>query len=165
MLSNGAEGVHRAGAGGAPTPAAASSACLKGSLFGVANREPLPEHPFLDLGAHLTPGRQLLEMGFSEQRARKALVLCRNHTPAAMEWLLEVPDDIAEAPLTETELHRAGLAGPRRSRLVTPRAAAPPSAFPSLTPLPAASLETVVDIALTSLKHRTRPTNWQRLVS
>jgi hypothetical protein len=70
-------------------------------------------------------------MGFSEQRARKALVLCRNHTPAAMEWLLEVPYDIAEAPLTETDLHRAGLAGPRRSRRATPHPVAPPSASSS----------------------------------
>ena len=72
-------------------------------------------------------------MGFSEQRARKALVLCRDHAPAAMEWLLEVPEEQAEAPLTEADLQRAGLAGPRRSRRAPRLQSAPPSANPTPT--------------------------------
>ena len=32
----------------------------------------------------------LLDMGFAEARAKKALLLHRNHPGAAMEWLLEV---------------------------------------------------------------------------
>ncbi|KAK3250537.1 hypothetical protein CYMTET_40085 [Cymbomonas tetramitiformis] len=41
----------------------------------------------------------LLEMGFPEERARKALVLHHNHCPAAMEWLLQVSDEEADAAL------------------------------------------------------------------
>lgn len=43
---------------------------------------------------------QLLDMGFPEARARKALLLHRNHPRAAMEWLLEVGD----APEADSEL-------------------------------------------------------------
>ena len=49
---------------------------------------------------------QLLEMGFPEARARKALLLHRNHPGAAMEWLLEVGDGPeADADLTEGQVH------------------------------------------------------------
>ena len=48
---------------------------------------------------------QLLEMGFPEARARKALLLHRNHPGAAMEWLLEVGDSPeADAELTDDQI-------------------------------------------------------------
>ena len=48
---------------------------------------------------------QLLEMGFPEARARKALLLHRNHPGAAMEWLLEVGDSLeADAELTDDQI-------------------------------------------------------------
>mmetsp|Transcript_17929 Transcript_17929/g.34273 ORF Transcript_17929/g.34273 Transcript_17929/m.34273 type:complete len:436 (+) Transcript_17929:79-1386(+) len=68
---------------------------------------------------------QILEMGFSETRARKALVLHRNYCPAAMEWLLEVSDTTADAPLSQDELRQVGLAVAPRGRAPSPRAAPP----------------------------------------
>ena len=48
---------------------------------------------------------QLVEMGFPEARARKALLLHLNHSPAAMEWLLEVGDSPeADAELTDAQI-------------------------------------------------------------
>jgi len=48
---------------------------------------------------------QLVEMGFPEARARKALLLHLNHRPAAMEWLLEVGDSPeADAELTDVQI-------------------------------------------------------------
>lgn len=52
---------------------------------------------------------QLTEMGFSEALARKALLLCRNNTDAALEWVLQhMEDEDAEAPPTEDELRQVG---------------------------------------------------------
>ena len=48
---------------------------------------------------------QLVELGFPEARARKALLLHLNHSPAAMEWLLEVGDSPeADAELTDAQI-------------------------------------------------------------
>jgi Kip1 ubiquitination-promoting complex protein 2 len=50
---------------------------------------------------------RLLDMGFPETRARKALLLHRNHPRAAMEWLLEVGDGPeADSELTATQIHQ-----------------------------------------------------------
>lgn len=50
---------------------------------------------------------QLLEMGFPEGRARKALLLNRNHPRAAMEWLLEVGDGPeADSELTDVQIRQ-----------------------------------------------------------
>ena len=47
----------------------------------------------------------LLEMGFGEARARKALLLNRNHPRAAMEWLLEIGDSPeADSELTDAQI-------------------------------------------------------------
>ena len=49
----------------------------------------------------------LLDMGFPEGRAKKALLLHRNHPGAAMEWLLEVGDGPeADAELTDVEIQQ-----------------------------------------------------------
>lgn len=51
--------------------------------------------------------QQLLEMGFPERRARKALLLNRNHPQAAMEWLLEVGDSPeADSELTGAQIRQ-----------------------------------------------------------
>ena len=49
---------------------------------------------------------QLLEMGFPENRARKALLLHYNSPGAAMEWLLVVTDAEADAALTDEQVRR-----------------------------------------------------------
>lgn len=50
---------------------------------------------------------QLLDMGFPETRARKALLLHRNHSRAAMEWLLEVGDSPeADSELTDAQIRQ-----------------------------------------------------------
>jgi hypothetical protein len=38
------------------------------------------------------PLAQMLEMGFPEDRARKALAVCKNNVGAAMDWLFNNPD-------------------------------------------------------------------------
>jgi|TARA_B110000261_G_scaffold1_1_gene9 Kip1 ubiquitination-promoting complex protein 2 len=49
----------------------------------------------------------LLDMGFAEARAKKALLLHRNHPGAAMEWLLEVGDGSeADAELTDVQIRQ-----------------------------------------------------------
>ena len=49
----------------------------------------------------------LLDMGFPEARAKKALLLHRNHPGAAMEWLLEVGDSAdADAELTDVQIRQ-----------------------------------------------------------
>jgi hypothetical protein len=49
----------------------------------------------------------LLDMGFPEARAKKALLLHRNHPGAATEWLLEVGDSPeADAELTNVEIRQ-----------------------------------------------------------
>lgn len=51
--------------------------------------------------------QQLVDMGFSEAIASKALILRHNNMYAAMDWILEHGDDPdAEAPLTEAQLQR-----------------------------------------------------------
>ena len=50
---------------------------------------------------------QLLDMGFPEARARKALLLNRNNPRAAMEWLLEVGDGLeADSDLTDAQIRQ-----------------------------------------------------------
>lgn len=54
----------------------------------------------------------LKDMGFQEQRARKALLLTKMNTQLAMEWLLEHGDDAdIDEPLTDDQLRQ--LSGPR----------------------------------------------------
>ena len=70
----------------------ATVAMRAGRLEGITLPEPDPD-------AMAT----LLDMGFPEGRAKKALLLHRNHPGAAMEWLLEVGDGPeADAELTES---------------------------------------------------------------
>lgn len=71
--------------------------------------------------------KQIVEMGFPEARARKALLLHRNHPPAAMEWLLEVGDSPgADAELTEEQiLQLVNTALPGRAMLMPGQQATP----------------------------------------
>lgn len=74
----------------------ATVAMRAGRLEGITLPEPDPD-------AMAT----LLDMGFPEGRARKALLLHRNHPGAAMEWLLEVGDGPeADAELTDVEIQQ-----------------------------------------------------------
>lgn len=65
----------------------------------------------------------LLEMGFSLETVRKALLLTNNRLEQATEWLLEhAGDPDAEVPLTEAQLQQLASRRPRprqRPRLVT----------------------------------------------
>jgi Kip1 ubiquitination-promoting complex protein 2 len=79
---------------------------------------------------------QLLEMGFPEARARKALLLNRNHPRAAMEWLLEVGDGPeADTELTDAQIRQlvnasggGGQPTPRRRREASAAPEAPEEA-------------------------------------
>ncbi len=74
----------------------ATVAMRAGRLEGITLPEPDPD-------AMAT----LLDMGFPEGRAKKALLLHRNHPGAAMEWLLEVGDGPeADAELTDVEIQQ-----------------------------------------------------------
>ena len=74
----------------------ATVAMRAGRLEGITLPEPDPD-------AMAT----LLDMGFPEARAKKALLLHRNHPGAAMEWLLEVGDGPeADAELTDVEIQQ-----------------------------------------------------------
>ena len=74
----------------------ATVAMRAGRLEGITLPEPDPD-------AMAT----LLDMGFPEARAKKALLLHRNHPGAAMEWLLEVGDGPeADAELTDVEIRQ-----------------------------------------------------------
>ena len=74
----------------------ATVAMRAGRLEGITIPEP-------DTDAMAT----LLDMGFPEARAKKALLLHRNHPGAAMEWLLEVGDGPeADAELTDVEIQQ-----------------------------------------------------------
>ena len=74
----------------------ATVAMRAGRLEGITLPEPDPD-------AMAT----LLDMGFPEGRAKKALLLHRNHPGAAMEWLLEVGDGPeADAELTDLEIQQ-----------------------------------------------------------
>lgn len=60
---------------------------------------------------------QLVEMGFSEALARKALIMRHNNLDAAMDWILEHQDDPdAEVPLTEAQLRRIAISRRRQRR-------------------------------------------------
>jgi len=51
--------------------------------------------------------RQLQDMGFPENRARKALLFNRMNTQAAMDWLLEhIEDPDIDAPMSDENLNR-----------------------------------------------------------
>lgn len=72
--------------------------------------ETLPE-------ANPTRLQQLVEMGFSEALARKALILRHNNLDLAMDWVLEHQDDPeAETPLTESQLRRIAISRRRQRR-------------------------------------------------
>ena len=74
----------------------ATVAMRAGRLEGITLPEPDPD-------AMAT----LLDMGFPEARAKKALLLHLNHPGAAMEWLLEVGDGPeADAELTDVEIQQ-----------------------------------------------------------
>ena len=74
----------------------ATVAMRAGRLEGITLPEPDPD-------AMAT----LLDMGFPEARAKKALLLHRNHPGAAMEWLLELGDGPeADAELTDVEIRQ-----------------------------------------------------------
>ena len=61
--------------------------------------------------------QQLVEMGFSEAIASKALILRHNNLDAAMDWILEHQDDPeAETPLTESQLQRIAISRRRQRR-------------------------------------------------
>jgi len=59
--------------------------------------------------------QQLVDMGFSEDIARKALILRHNNIDAAMDWILEHQDTDAATPLSESELRQIALSQ-RRAR-------------------------------------------------
>ncbi|QDZ21219.1 hypothetical protein HOP50_05g37470 [Chloropicon primus] len=60
---------------------------------------------------------RLMEMGFSETLARKALILRHNNLDAAMDWVFEHQDDPdAETPLTEAQLRRIAVSRRRHRR-------------------------------------------------
>jgi uncharacterized UBP type Zn finger protein len=47
----------------------------------------------------------LMEMGFTEGRVRKALILCASDTEAALNWLLaNANDPSADEPLTQQQV-------------------------------------------------------------
>jgi len=80
------------------------------ALFQMIRQLPVPQmQPVQIPVADPEAVKSIVEMGFSETRAEKALILNGNSVEAAMEWLFQHCEDAdIDVPLTQAQLQQLG---------------------------------------------------------